>query len=84
MVTAVGNGVDELSECFTEPIVQSCTKNTGMRHNKLLVSSYHKLQIDQSHQFYLKGYIHTFYFLFFQIKNTTCPWIAYASLGGSC
>ena len=30
-------------------------------------------------------YIHTsFYFLFFQIKNTTCPRIAYASLGGSC
>ena len=30
-------------------------------------------------------YIHTFFiFLFFQIKNTTCPRIAYASLGGSC
>ena len=28
-------------------------------------------------------YIH-YIFYFFQIKNTTCPRIAYASLGGSC
>ena len=31
---------------------------------------------------YIHTYIH-FLFSFFQIKNTTCPRIAYASLGGT-
>ena len=29
-------------------------------------------------------FFYFFIFFFFQIKNTTCPRIAYASLGGSC
>ena len=28
MVTAIGNGVEELSGCFTEPIVHACTCST--------------------------------------------------------